>query len=136
MRSENLNQYALLIFLAFTVIASGCISNNNSQNQKEELQQEVDETQQQAQKLQTCGSINIEIVEASSSEAVIQQNAGNSPVGEVEVTWTLQNGDTATKTVSIDRSRGVAQATNSLSGTLQEVVAKSTKCQGIEATYP
>lgn len=135
MKSENLNQYALLIFLALTVIASGCIS-NNSQTQKEELQQEVDETQQQAQKLQTCGSINIEIVEASSSEAVIQQNAGNNPVGEVEVTWTLQNGETATKTVSIDRSRGVAQATNSLSGTLQEAVAKSTKCQGIEATYP
>jgi len=135
MNSENMNQYALLVFLALTVITSGCIS-NNSQTQKEELQQEVDETQQQAQKLQTCGSINIEIVEASSSEAVIQQNAGNNPVGEVEVTWTLQNGETATKTVSIDRSRGVAQATNSLSGTLQEVVAKSTKCQGIEATYP
>lgn len=135
MKSENLNQYALLIFLALTVIASGCIS-NNSQTQKEELQQEVDETQQQAQKLQTCGSINIEIVEASSSEAVIQQNAGNNPVGEVEVTWTLQNGETATKTVSIDRSRGLAQATNSLTGTLQEAVAKSTKCQGIEATYP
>lgn len=39
MTSGNLNQYALLIFLALTVIASGCISNINGTDSNQEIKQ-------------------------------------------------------------------------------------------------
>lgn len=133
MKGKNLRRYGILVLLALAVTVSGC--NSITQSPKEEQRETADEVQQKTQKLQTCGRISIDIVDASASDAVIQQNSGEQPVGELEVTWTLQNGEKATDKVSIEDRREVVRAANKLEGTLEEVVAKSTKCDGVEATY-
>lgn len=134
MRKKSLGRFSLLVLLAVTVVASGCISDNGQTN-KEKVSELQDDLQQRHDKIMSCTEKQIQILDASASEAFIRQTDGHEPIGELKVTWKLQNGEETTKTVSIDSSESV-RANSGLSGTLKQVKANSTECPGAEDTFP
>lgn len=130
MIKEKLNQYAILSLLAIALIASGCMSNNQTQSK---AQQQVDKSQKQAEKLLNCSEVSFNIVFASSSRAVVQ-NTGEVPTGEIKVTWKFKDGRKESKMTKIDVGQQ-KRIENSLKGSFQKLNAKSSNCQDITATY-
>lgn len=131
--SDKLNRYSLIIFLTVAVIGSGCTS-DSEKTQKEEMGQQINQTQQKMGKQITCSNVHLDIVAATASNAVIL-NRGSTSTGEIEVTWKLENGKTETKKVSIQVGKQKT-VTNNLTGKLREVVAESVKCEDRKDIYP
>lgn len=131
-------QQKIIIALLISLIAaaSGCVGFNDASpdTDAEEIEDTQDEVLNESETLQSCTTVNLEL-SMIRDQLVVQQTSGAEGVGEVEVEIEKSSGETLSRTVTIERSRGTAGV--SVSGEVDSATATPLDCEGAAAAnYP
>lgn len=119
---------AAVLLIAFTMAVASIFA----QWAPQLIQDAQGDTSDRAQAIQECSDININVVDAASDSATLQQKTGDSAAGNVTVTWFYSDGTSpAQDTVTISSSRGTAVASNSNSAaSLDSIEVDLIDCEG------
>lgn len=124
-----------LILIAVVVVTSGCTSltgdgQPESNDDSAPAQDNGEEPSESTRQIQVCSQIVLDIVQADTGSAVLQQTAGSESAGEINVTWTYQNGERSWTTTEMTDRRGSAMAETSAAGSqLSKVEAEPVGCE-------
>ncbi|MFB6291843.1 MAG: archaellin/type IV pilin N-terminal domain-containing protein [Candidatus Nanohaloarchaea archaeon] len=100
------------------------------------------DTKNRSAEIQRCSGITIEVVNGDNESVTFQQTTGESPAGNVSVTWFYANEDPLQNITSIDSNRQAVTVTakgnsGTIGNTLEEIRIQPTNCEGAATTtYP
>lgn len=91
------------------------------------------DTRDDANEIQSCSSILINIPNGNETHATLSQTGGTEAIGNVTLTWFYDSSNPVQTNVEINNTRGTAQKTNGKSGsygTLDYIRATPKDCKG------
>lgn len=111
-----------LILLAAVIAVSGCIEPSSQQMKNSDPstgeQEKIDHA--------SCDEMRIQIDQASNTAMIRQMN--EKPIGEVQLRWSFENGETASKTLNLSRRGQIRFMKSGVSGNVQSLKIVPLRC--------
>jgi len=122
---------AAVLLIAFTMAVASIFA----QWAPQLIQDAQGDTSDRAQEIQACSDITLEVINAESDTATVQQKTGNSAAGNVTVTWFYDSASPAQSTNEFTSSRQAVEFSNSNTGaTLDRLEVDLNNCEGASTT--
>jgi flagellin-like protein len=127
---------AAVLLIAFTMAVASIFA----QWAPQLIQDAQGDTSDRAQEIQACSDITMEVINADTETATVQQKTGDNPAGNITVTWYYSD-DTPpaqNNSVELTSSREAVEVTGGDSGAgsdaLDRIEVDLTDCEGASTT--